>query len=136
MNSHPHALPPLTRGQRAADALARTMGSWRFLIIQTVLLGAWVVLNLVAVVRHWDPYPFILMNLMLSMQAAYAAPILMMSQNRLAEMDRAEAHRDLETDLRAEREVRQMMAHLERQDLMLRAIIARLDPEAPLPGAT
>jgi uncharacterized membrane protein len=78
-----------TLGHRVADRVATTMGNWPFLIVQSLLLAGWVVLNLVAWLRHWDPYPFIFLNLALSMQAAYAAPIIMMSQNRQAEKDRA-----------------------------------------------
>ena len=72
-------LPVLSRGQRIADAVAATMGSWKFIIIQSTLLLAWVTLNVTAWQRHWDPYPFILLNLALSFQAAYAAPFIMMS---------------------------------------------------------
>jgi uncharacterized membrane protein len=74
-------------GQRAADRIANGMGSWTFIIIQSVFVGGWVALNLVAFFRHWDAYPFILLNLLFSTQAAYAAPIIMMSQNRQAQKD-------------------------------------------------
>src|SRR5687767_8845321 len=122
------SLPPEdpTVGQRAADALTRTLGSWRFILIQSAVLLVWAVLNLSAWINHWDPYPFILMNLVLSLQAAYSGPIIMMSQNRLALRDREDAHRDLVTDVRAEEEVRLIMDHLERQDAMLTEILARL----------
>jgi uncharacterized membrane protein len=66
-------------GQRAADWLAAAVGSWTFILGQTVMLLIWAALNVTAWVLHWDPYPFILMNLLLSLQAAYAAPIIMMS---------------------------------------------------------
>jgi uncharacterized membrane protein len=72
----------LTIGQRIADTVATTMGSWRFIIIQSVLLLVWIMLNVTAYIQQWDPYPFILLNLALSFQAAYAAPFIMMSQNR------------------------------------------------------
>ena len=72
----------LTLGQRIADDVAAMMGSWTFIIIQSALLLAWIVLNITAYVQNWDPYPFILLNLALSFQAAYAAPFIMMSQNR------------------------------------------------------
>lgn len=78
----------LSIGQRAADVFTGTLGSWRFVIIQSCLLSAWVVLNTIALIAHWDPYPYILLNLALSFQAAYAAPIIMMSQNRQAAKDR------------------------------------------------
>jgi uncharacterized membrane protein len=115
-----------TAGERAADALTRTLGSWRFLLIQSSLILVWMAVNLAGWARGWDPFPFILLNLMLSLQAAYAGPIIMMSQNRLAQRDREEAHRDLLTDLRAEEEVRLIMEHLERQDAMLHEILRRL----------
>jgi uncharacterized membrane protein len=66
----------MTLGDRVADRFAEIMGSWRFIIIQSIFLTIWVILNIVAFVKHWDPYPFILLNLMLSFQAAYAAPII------------------------------------------------------------
>ena len=69
----------LTRGQRIADMVAAAMGSWKFIIIQSLLLLLWIVLNITAYIKQWDPYPFILLNLALSFQAAYAAPFIMMS---------------------------------------------------------
>jgi uncharacterized membrane protein len=93
----------LTYGQRLADSVAATMGSWRFIIIQSVILVIWIVLNITELIfRPWDPYPFILLNLMLSFQAAYSAPIIMMSQNRQSAKDRIQAELDLTTDLKAE----------------------------------
>jgi uncharacterized membrane protein len=79
---------PKTAGERAADRVAAAMGSWRFIIIQSAIVAAWIALNVVAVFRRFDPYPFILLNLLFSTQAAYAAPIIMMSQNRQATKDR------------------------------------------------
>src|SRR5439155_16859552 len=81
---HPNKMydASLTLGQRIADGVAATMGSWRFIIVQSLLLAIWIVLNVTELIfRAWDPYPFILLNLALSFQAAYAAPIIMMSQN-------------------------------------------------------
>ena len=83
-----HIHVPRDFGQRAADATARSMGSWRFIVIQTAIVAAWMTANAIGFLRHWDPYPFILLNLLFSTQAAYAAPIIMMSQNRQAERDR------------------------------------------------
>lgn len=79
---------PRSLGERAADRVATAMGSWRFIIIQSAIVGCWIAANLVAIARHFDPYPFILLNLLFSTQAAYAAPIIMMSQNRQAQKDR------------------------------------------------
>jgi uncharacterized membrane protein len=95
----------LSLGDRVSDKVAAIMGSWRFIIIQSVILAFWVLLNVVAIVQHWDPYPFILLNLMLSFQAAYAAPIIMMSQNRQAAIDRVEAKHDYEVNQKAELEI-------------------------------
>ena len=78
----------LTLGQRVADQVAATMGSWPFIIVQSLILLVWIVLNITAYVQRWDPYPFILLNLALSFQAAYAAPFIMMSQNRQQDIDR------------------------------------------------
>ena len=79
-----------------------------------------------AAVHHWDPYPFILMNLFLSLQAAYTAPVLMMSQNRLAARDRLEAHNDYEINRKAEEEVRAVLDHLSAQDQALTRIVEAL----------
>ena len=95
----------ITPGQRIADAVAATMGSWRFIIIQSTILVAWLTLNITAWVNHWDPYPFILLNLALSFQAAYAAPFIMMSQNRQQDVDRAKAETDYRINVKAELEI-------------------------------
>jgi uncharacterized membrane protein len=81
------------------------MGSWRFIIIQTTILVFWIVLNITAYVQRWDPYPFILLNLALSFQAAYAAPFIMMSQNRQQDIDRREAATDHQINIKAELEI-------------------------------
>lgn len=95
----------LTLGQRVADQVAAKMGSWRFIIIQSALLITWVTLNITAYMQHWDPYPFILLNLVLSFQAAYAAPFIMMSQNRQQDIDRKEATNDYRINVKAELEI-------------------------------
>jgi uncharacterized membrane protein len=97
--------PVLTVGARFADHVAGTVGSWRFIIIQTVALAVWIILNVAAAINHWDPYPFILLNLVLSFQAAYAAPIIMMSQNRQSEIDRRRAEHDYRINVKAELEI-------------------------------
>jgi uncharacterized membrane protein len=94
-----------TVGQRVADAVAAGMGSWAFIIIQSVLLAIWIVLNVTAYIEQWDPYPFILLNLALSFQAAYAAPFIMMSQNRQQDIDRASAENDHRINIKAELEI-------------------------------
>jgi len=95
----------LTAGQRIADIVAATMGSWRFIIIQSTILVLWIALNVTAYVQRWDPYPFILLNLALSFQAAYAAPFIMMSQNRQQDVDRTKAAADYQVNIKAELEI-------------------------------
>ena len=95
----------LTAGQKIADTVAATMGSWRFIIIQSIILLIWIALNITAYVKQWDPYPFILLNLALSFQAAYAAPFIMMSQNRQQDIDRKQAENDYQINIKAELEI-------------------------------
>jgi uncharacterized membrane protein len=118
----------LTPGRRAADRVARVVGSWRFIIVQSVCLIGWAALNVTAWMGHWDPYPFILMNLFLSLQAAYTAPVIIMSQNRLAARDRIEAHNDYEVNQKAELEIRAILDHLSAQDEALKQIHELLVP--------
>lgn len=113
-NWHERHLDERTTGQRVADTTARVLGSWAFIIGQTVVVAAWVLLNVTAWMKRWDPYPFILLNLMFSVQAAYAAPILMMSQNRQAQRDRYQAQADYDTNLKAEREIEEVQERLGR----------------------
>lgn len=117
----------LTIGQKAADWIAFRVGSWGFIIGQSVLLTIWAVLNVSAWIQHWDPYPFILMNLVLSLQAAYTAPMIMMSQNRQAARDRIEAHNDYQVNQTAENEVRAVLEHLEAQNIAIAEIHAMLE---------
>lgn len=106
------AVPPthetLSRGQRAADAMARFGGSWAFIFVFMLVLAGWVILNSVILLRYgnaFDPYPYILLNLFLSMLASIQAPIILMSQNRQAEIDRRQAEHDYEVNLKAELEI-------------------------------
>jgi uncharacterized membrane protein len=105
-----------TTGERAADWVASAVGSWGFIIGQIALLVIWVILNVTAWVKHWDPYPFILMNLFLSMQAALTAPVIMMSQNRQSTRDRLEAQNDFLINQKAEEEIRVILEHLDAQN--------------------
>src|ERR1700690_3882489 len=97
-----------TRGQRAADAVASFGGSWTFISIFAAVLVIWIGLNaflLVTYDKTFDPYPYILLNLVLSMLAALQAPVIMMSQNRHSEKDRIDAAHDYEVNLKAELEI-------------------------------
>ena len=98
-------IPELTTGQRISDVVAKTVGSWKFIIIQSACIFAWISYNSMNNPYAWDPYPFILLNLMLSFQAAYTAPAIMMSQNRLSEIDRQQASNDFEVNVKAELEI-------------------------------
>jgi uncharacterized membrane protein len=113
----------LTLGERVSDGVARIVGSWRFIIIQSALLVLWMGLNVTAYVEQWDPYPFILLNLALSFQAAYTAPILMMSQNRQSNIDRKAAQHDYDINLKAELEIELLHQKI---DLMREKEIAEL----------
>lgn len=111
-----------------ADTIAKTMGSWTFIIVQTALVVAWITLNTIAFFAHWDPWPFVVLNLLFSTQAAYAAPIIMMSQNRQAERDRHHAEADYETNRRSEEEIKQLQAQLAKIELeKLNKIITLLE---------
>ena len=128
--------PEFSMGDRIADKVAATMGSWNFIIIQSLLLLVWIVLNVTAYVQQWDPYPFILLNLALSFQAAYAAPFIMMSQNRQAAVDRAAAMTDYGINAKAELEIEllhqklDMLRETEVSELIqiIRRLEARLPP--------
>ena len=106
ISSHVQDLVPvLTTGQKISDSVAKTVGSWKFIIIQSACIFAWISYNTINNSNIWDPYPFILLNLMLSFQAAYTAPAIMMSQNRLSEIDRQQASNDFEVNVKAELEI-------------------------------
>ncbi len=107
-----------TTGQRAADAVAKFGGSWTFIILFGLVLVCWVILNSFILINYnkaFDPYPYILLNLFLSMLASIQAPIILMSQNRQAELDRMNAEHDYEVNLKAELEI--MLLH-EKVDLL------------------
>jgi uncharacterized membrane protein len=106
-----------TFGERIADSVAQGMGSWTFIIIQSIIVILWMVLNIVAFIYHWDEYPFILLNLVFSTQAAYAAPIIMMSQNRSADRDRKHAEADFLTNVEAKKEIEELMTVLHKIDV-------------------
>jgi len=100
------AAPPApSLGARIADKVAEAVGSWRFILIQSALLIAWLVGNAYFGKDAWDPFPFILLNLLLSFQAAYTAPVIMMSQNRQSAIDRSRAENDYDVNVKAELEI-------------------------------
>jgi uncharacterized membrane protein len=134
-----------TYGDRLADRVARVGGSWAFIIVFGVVLTSWMLLNTVVLAQGglaFDPYPFIFLNLILSMLAAIQAPVIMMSQNRQAAKDRLSAGLDYEVNLRAELEIIRLHAKIDqavasRLDAVLEqqaAIVRRLDQVAPKAG--
>jgi uncharacterized membrane protein len=118
----PAADEPFTFAERAADAIASLVGSWPFILIQSALLVGWIAFNAISDARV-DPYPFILLNLLLSTQAAYTAPVIMMSQNRQAEIDRRRSIEDYEINRKAELEIETLH---EKIDLLREQEIAAL----------
>jgi uncharacterized membrane protein len=109
----------LGMGDKIADKVASIMGSWNFIITQSIILFIWIVLNSIALISHWDGYPYILLNLALSFQAAFATPIILMSQNRQTEKDRLAAEHDYQINMKGEEETRQLIQHLYEQDAEL-----------------
>lgn len=127
-NWHEQHSSSLSVGDRLADSIATGMGSWKFIIWQTIIVLLWMSLNVVGYIRHWDAYPFILLNLIFSTQAAYAAPIIMMSQNRQADRDRVQAKNDYETNVEAKKEIEALQVYLNKLETeKLDKIIAMLN---------
>lgn len=117
---HQKHIEKLTLGQKIADQVAGSLGSWKFIFLQTFLIFFWISANLIGFFYHWDAFPFILLNLLFSIQAAYTAPIIMMAQNRQAERDRIHAEADFETNVKAKEEIEEIQKALEKirkQDL-------------------
>jgi len=101
-------------GERAADGIAKWAGSWTFIISFLVLLGIWMAVNVYAWVGEWDPYPFILLNLVLSCIAALQAPVILMSQNRQAQKDRMKIEYDYKVNRKAERMIEEILARVKK----------------------
>jgi uncharacterized membrane protein len=114
---HDNHVQTLSFGQKIADKVAQGMGSWTFIIVQTIIVAIWMALNVVGYINHWDAYPFILLNLLFSTQAAYAAPIIMMAQNRQSERDRVQALADFQTNLEAKKEIEQLQVQLTEMEI-------------------
>lgn len=124
-------------GERVADHVAAFIGSWQFIIIQSVIFLAWVVFNTIWLFAayQFDPYPFILFNLFMSAEAAYASPLILMSQNRQAERDRLQAQHDYDTNVAAKEEIETILRELGRIEIeKLDRILARLKEPASIGG--
>lgn len=129
-----------TTGQQVADRLTKVVGSWPFIIYQSILIVVWMGMNSYLVYmasttanyfQAWDPYPFILLNLVLSFQAAYTGPVVMMSQNRQNEKDRLMAEHDFEINKKAEEEIKIIMDHLVHQDIIMKELIDHIEKLTP-----
>jgi uncharacterized membrane protein len=140
MSDHPRlgnrvADEPPTWSERIARKATRGMGSLSFIAVQTVVIVVWITFNVVAVVRHWDPYPFILLNLLFSTQAAYAAPLILLSQNKQEDRDHAAAaveRREVDDvdamtieQMQILREMRQHVADHAEELRLLRAVLGK-----------
>jgi uncharacterized membrane protein len=135
---HSHDHPPVrdlnreierrrTGPQRVAGALVRAVGSWTFLVIQVVLSGAWVIMNVIALTSHWDPPPFPVLDLVFGFEVVLALVVTLMAMNLAADRERLRAQGDFEMHVKLEEELRTVMTHLEVQDEVLLEIIQRLD---------
>jgi len=123
----------MSAGERIADMVASFIGSWRFIIIQSVIFAIWVVVNTLWLFERyqWDPYPFILFNLFMSAEAAYSSPLILMSQNRQSDRDRTQAQHDYETNVAAKQEIETILKELGRLELdKLDKILALLQKPA------
>jgi len=127
-------------GARFADAITGFMGSWKFIVVQTIIVGVWLIANIILLTQPFDPYPFILMNLAFSMQAAYAAPLILLASNRSAIRDRMTLeHAASEADIEEKQNERLLhgntqivhgVAALEQRILALeQSILAALQPD-------
>ena len=117
----------LSWGHRFADKIVGVLGSWKFLVVQSILLVCWFIINIVAYFSHWDPYPFILLNLFLSLESAYSAPLIMMSQNKQSDRDRIEAHLDYLINKKAEEEIANVIKQLEIQNKAIEELKSLLE---------
>jgi uncharacterized membrane protein len=116
----------LTFSQKAADWVAETVGSWKFIFLQTIIFGFWISINVTSWLNHWDPYPFILMNLALSLLASYTASIILISQNLQERRDMVESREHYLINEKAEEEAIVILDHLIAQNKALAAIYETL----------
>jgi len=112
-NSSQQVRPKLTKGQIIADKVTKFAGSWTFILIFLGFLFVWMLINGLVLLLGWDPYPFILLNLILSCIAALQAPVILMSQNRVTERDRAKSERDHYINRKSEREIEDIQKDLD-----------------------
>jgi uncharacterized membrane protein len=119
---------------RFAEGMARFLGTGRFIVGQTVFVIGWIILNTLGAIHHWDPYPFILLNLAFSTQAAYAAPLILLAQNRQDDRDRANIERDREVAVRTQADTEFLARELAHVRLALADVVTTQDLEESLTG--
>lgn len=135
---HQHDHPPVrdlnrevdrrqTFADRVSDELARLVGSWIFVLVQVGIMVVWVGLNALNLIHRWDPYPFMFLNFILTLEAALWVSLVLMALNRMADRDRLRAQHAYELDVKAEEELKALMNHLMHQDEVLLQIVNRLD---------
>jgi uncharacterized membrane protein len=113
-----------TFGEELADKITTQIGSWRFLILQTIAVVSWVAINIFGLAMKWDPYPFVLLNLLFSVQAAYTGPIMLLSQNRSAQRERIMAEHNYATNEKSEQLIESLLSELLRNSQATLAIAA------------
>ncbi|HXM57878.1 MAG TPA: DUF1003 domain-containing protein [Candidatus Dormibacteraeota bacterium] len=119
-----------TLGERLADHIAAGIGSWTFLVVQTILVLLWVGLNLTGFLLRWDPYPFILLNLMFSVQAAYTGPVLLLAGNRQSQKDRLTLELAAREAQRTDRQDREILEEIKRNTEITLKVLAHLEQQA------
>lgn len=120
-------ITPPTRAQRIAEKVSDLVGSWKFIIIQSCILLSWVIWNAYNLFNYrWDPYPFILMNLFLSLQAAYTAPLILIANSRQAEKDRQILYGDYDLDAQSHSLIKEIHDHLEGQDNKIDQLLKKI----------
>ncbi len=117
----------ISKGDKIADNVAAYVGSWRFVIVMSTLLAGWIIWNSLPFLPHFDLFPFILLNLLLSFIAGYTGPFIMMSQNRQSSKDRLMAENDYTTDVKGEQEICHILDHLDHQDALILEVVKRLE---------
>lgn len=116
-NWHKQHWSNLSFGDKLADAMAAFVGSWTFVLVLSLFIVVWIATNVLGFLQHWDPFPFILLNLLFSAQATYSTPLIMMAQNRSADRDRANAQHDYEVNEAAKQEIEELMQTIKSLEL-------------------
>lgn len=129
-NWHKQAKSKLTAGERAADRMRNGMGSWAFVGSFLVFMAVWAVANTIGGIHHWDKFPFILLNLFLSMLAGLQGAILLIAAKRQDAISAAMAEHDYQTNVRAEKEIETLMAINKEQLELIKQLVARVEAQS------